>query len=223
MSGRVFKFDDSAHRAANEMLPWLVNGTLEGTDLAAVEQHVRDCPRCRREIDLLKLLQQDCMLAEPVADATSSYNRLRARITTQRRLISVSDSLDELLGAWRRTPALARWAIAAEFAVIAVLAVAAILPLSGSTDSIGLFRTLGAPPAATAAGGTIAVVFDSTATESELRRIVRSVSARVIDGPTASNAFVLQVAVGNEDSVLSTLRAEPAVVLAEPLTEHPAR
>ena len=36
MTGRVLQFDPAAHKVADVLLPWLVNGTLEGDELAFV-------------------------------------------------------------------------------------------------------------------------------------------------------------------------------------------
>jgi anti-sigma factor RsiW len=220
MSGQILRFDDSAHRAVDEILPWFVNGTLDGGERAAVEQHVRECARCRREVDLLKQLQAVCAIDEPRPDATLSYRRLCERIDGRRPLSSLAERVRRLAGPWQRVPAWARWAIAAEFAGIVVLAAGIAMPIG---ESAGLYQTLGAPALRAAPGGTVAVVFAPDATESELRRIVQSAGARVVDGPTESNAYVLEVPAGHRDAVLADLRAEPAVVLAQPLTAQPDR
>jgi len=220
MSGRILKFDDSAHREVDEMLPWFVNGTLEAGELAAVEQHVRECARCQREIDMLQQLHAVCAFDETAPDATPSYRRLHERIAGRRRLGSLRDRVRELFRPWQRAPAWARWTIAAQFAGIAMLAVKVAMPIS---ESAGVYQTLGAPAAHAAHGGTVAVVFVPEATESEFRRIVQSAGARVVDGPTASNAYVLDVPAGQRDAILAALRAEPAVVLAQPLTAQPDR
>jgi hypothetical protein len=81
-----------------------------------------------------------------------------------------------------------------------------------------LYRTLGAQEAHTAAVGSIAVMFRAEVSEEELRRIVQRAGARVIGGPTESNAYVLVVPAGQRDTILSALRADPGVALAQPLT-----
>jgi anti-sigma factor RsiW len=220
MRGQILKFDDSAHREVDELLPWFVNGTLEGRELAAVEQHVRECARCRREVALLQRLQAVCAIDVPAPDATPSYRRLHERIAGRRWLGSLRDRVLGLSRPWQRAPAWAKWAIAAEFAGIVMLAGRIAMPAG---ESAGLYQTLGAPAARVAHDGTVAVVFVPEATESELRRIVRAAGARVVDGPTESNAYVLEVPPGHRDAVLAVLRAESAVALAQPLTAQPDR
>jgi anti-sigma factor RsiW len=219
MTGQILQFDDSAHRRADALLPWLVNGTLEGDELAAVEEHVRDCARCQREVDLLKQLHALCALDLPVVDAAPSYRALRARIDGPWRGVS-SHRLRGLFRHWRRAPRWAQWAIAAEFAGIVALAGWVAAP---GGDTAVLYQTLGAPAPRAASTGTIAVVFVPQVSEAELRRIIQTAGARVVDGPNENNAYVLQGPAGNRERMLAALRAEPAVALAEPLTTQPER
>ncbi|HIC95898.1 TPA: zf-HC2 domain-containing protein [Candidatus Bipolaricaulota bacterium] len=44
-------------RKIRELLPWYVNGTLRGEELAEVERHLRRCRRCRAEVEELRELQ----------------------------------------------------------------------------------------------------------------------------------------------------------------------
>jgi anti-sigma factor RsiW len=220
MSGQILRFDDSAHNAADAVLPWFVNGTLTGAELATVEQHLRECARCQREVDLLKQLQVVCTADEPVIDPTPSYRELSERIARAPRLGAVTDRLRGLSGHWQGVPTWARWAIAAQFVGILALALWLVAPLG---EPGAIYQTLGAPGAPASRTGTVAVVFAPEVTEGELRRIVQSVGARVVDGPTASNAYVLEISTGSRDATLAALRAERGVVLAQPLTTKPDR
>jgi hypothetical protein len=102
--------------------------------------------------------------------------------------------------------------MAAERAVIVAL-VSAVVP---ATDGPKIYRTLGARSAITPTGALV-VVFDPSTRESDLRRILRAAGARVVDGPTQANAYVLKVPVERRDQALQALRAEPEVVLVEQL------
>src|SRR5512143_3604002 len=104
MSGQILKFDDTAHRAADAVLPWFVNGTLEGEEREAVEQHLRECARCRRETDLLQQLRAVCAAREPEPDATPSYRKLAERIGRERRSGARRDRWHRLLRHWLRVP-----------------------------------------------------------------------------------------------------------------------
>ena len=54
MSARVLPFDPAAHKVADVLLPWYVNGTLEKDELAFVQQHLSACARCQREVQWLR-------------------------------------------------------------------------------------------------------------------------------------------------------------------------
>jgi hypothetical protein len=76
------------------------------------------------------------------------------------------------------------------------------------------YRVLGAAGANGMA--RVVVTFRPDTPEAELRRIVRASGARIVGGPTVTDAWLVG-ADGRLDPVLARLRAEPAVTLAEPL------
>ena len=49
----------------SELLPWYVNGTLEGDELREVEEHLRSCLVCRREVEGLRELRGEMQQAAP--------------------------------------------------------------------------------------------------------------------------------------------------------------
>jgi hypothetical protein len=61
------------------------------------------------------------------------------------------------------------------------------------------------------------VVFDPSTSQRDVARILHGTGGRVVDGPTASNGYVVAVPDGALNVALTRLRAESAVVLAEPL------
>jgi len=106
-----------------------------------------------------------------------------------------------------------RAAVAAQFCAIAVLTAMLARP-AAHPDASGAYRVLGAAGANGAA--RLVVTFRPDTPEAELRRIVRASGARIVGGPTVTDAW-LAGADGQLAPVLARLRAEPAVTLAEPL------
>lgn len=49
--------DRLPHEAVQRLLPWFVNGTLDGNERAEVEAHVANCGECRDDIALLREVQ----------------------------------------------------------------------------------------------------------------------------------------------------------------------
>ena len=68
-----------------------------------------------------------------------------------------------------------------------------------------------------AAGDAIAVMFDPAITEAEMRRVVTGAGGRIVDGPTTTHAFVLEVPAAQSGEAVQKLRAERMVRFAEPL------
>jgi anti-sigma factor RsiW len=215
MSGRVLPIDPAAHKVADVLLPWFVNGTLDKDELAFVQQHLRECVVCQREVQWLRELRAACVDGEAGPGASEVFRNLRRQLDEPRAGRGKVASLSKL---WRRAPPWSRWAMAAQLAAIVALG-AVLLP---STDGLAPYRTLGARSAA-APTGSLVVVFNPTTPESELRRMLRKAGARVADGPTQTNAYVLKVAAEQQVEAVQALRAEPAVVLVEQLDRAETR
>jgi hypothetical protein len=105
------------------------------------------------------------------------------------------------------------WAVAAQAASLAV--VIAILAFAPVRPQL-LYRTLGSPPAP--ASGNQIVVFRPEVSEATLRAILTQNQARIVDGPTSTDAYVLRVDPERHATVLARLKSDRVnVSLAEPL------
>ena len=215
MSDRVIRIDAAEHKVADVLLPWLVNGTLKGDELAFVQRHLDACLDCRHEVEWLRELHAACIAGEAMPGASVAFRNLRRELDAPRGRDSVA-RLRQSRGPTRRWW---QWAIAAEFAVIIVLGGL----LLTSTDGPVLYRTLGDGNAGTPATGSLVVVFDPATSQAEVQRILRSAGARIVDGPTQSNAYVLEVPVAQADRAAQAMKAERAALLIEPLGPQDAR
>jgi anti-sigma factor RsiW len=216
MAGRIVKFSDGAHPRSEALLPWLVNGTLDDDERALVEQHLRDCGRCQREVNLLRELQTVYREDTSPPPTPTAFSQLNARLN-EAPLQSVR--LRKLWRLWRQAPTWAQGIFATQFAIIALLGG---LLLAGP-PLLPLYQTLGSTDAASPPRGSLVVVFNPQTSEAELQRIVRRVAARIVDGPSEAHAYVLELPAGASAKALAALRAEPAVVLAERLDSENAR
>jgi len=216
MNGRVLQLDPGAHKVADALLPWFVNGTLEGDELAFVQRHLGRCASCQHEVEWLRELHAACIAGETDLDSSAALRKLRRRLEEAPRGPGPMARLRDL---WTNTRPWSHWVIATELAVIIGLGVW-LLPVP---EGPALYRTLGASSAAMTPAGNLVVVFAPTTTESDLRRILRAAGARIVDGPTQANAYVLDVPARRKDQALQALRAEPAAVLVEQLDRQGAR
>jgi anti-sigma factor RsiW len=199
MSARVLPFDAATHKVVDVLLPWFVNGTLEDEERALVEQHLRQCERCRREVEWLQELHAAC------AGASPAVPRLREQLMTSH-------------ARGRRAVPWSRAVMAAQLAAILVLGAAVV-----GDETRAPYRTLGAADSAARAPASLVVVFDPALTELDLRRMLRAVGARIVDGPTQANAYLLDVDPGAREQALRALKVDRRVVLVEPLGEGSGR
>ncbi len=204
----VIRLHGDPHKLTQQLLPWYANGTLDAEEMVAVEAHLEGCAECRAELESERAL--GAMVASVPSDVERGWAALRGRIESERP--------QRRAGAWRvpgalwRRPVPMGWAITAQAAclmlVVGVVSVAALQPHP-------LYRALGAPKSG--AAGNLVVIFKPTTAEQDLRAALRFSGARLVDGPTASDAYVLHVADTERAAALKRLRADGHVVLAEPI------
>jgi anti-sigma-K factor RskA len=214
MAGRIFTFEGSAHSTADALLPWYVNGTLRGEELAFVEQHVRGCGQCQAEVDWLRQVFAACAALAPLEEEPAPAG---TRFGDSRPLAGWAGPLRMKAG-WRAAPTWVRGLLAAQLAAIAVLGTMVAIE-TGNKPS---YQTLGSESRSVPSGNAVVVVFDPTAPEADIRRIVAGAGARIVDGPTAANAYVLELPPADTGDALRSLRTERLVQLAEPLGPAPA-
>lgn len=214
MTGRIVPLNASEHAAVDALLPWYVNGTLRGDELERVERHVTACPACRHEVDWLRDVFAACAAIAPLPEAPASMPSTGTlmgggeRVAPRRWRTRAADG-------WRSTPPWLRALMAAQLAGLAILGT--LVALDAGNQPV--YRTLGSTAQTAPAGDPIAVMFDPSISEADLRRVVTGIGARIVDGPTTTHAFVLEVPVARSKAAVEKLRAEPMVRFAEPLGE----
>ncbi|MGA9335240.1 MAG: hypothetical protein WBV39_13255, partial [Rudaea sp.] len=173
---------------------------------ARVARHVADCPACQREIQWQQQLRAAHDEAVPEYDVDAAFASMQRRLRA-----SAAPAAQAPARKGPRQPWVA-WAIAAQFIVIVGLAAALALgDRPGAT-----YHALGSPGAAQAAGRLV-VVFAPQTTEQEMRRILQHSGTRIVDGPTATGAYVVAVSPAGVEHALDTLRAERSVHLVQAL------
>jgi hypothetical protein len=207
-----------AHQEAQELLPWLANGSLSGTERERVQAHLQVCAACRAELSALHTLRAAGSASVPGLDAEAALARLLPQLDTPASPVAASLAAAPVLPGWRARLAAndrswLRAAVALQFGAIAVLVALLARPAASPEAPAGAYRLLGA---ADGARGSLVVAFGPDTPERELRRIVLASGARVVGGPTATGAWLLDTG-DAPTAVVARLRAEPAVTLAEAL------
>jgi anti-sigma factor RsiW len=210
MSGRVLSFDGSEHAAADVLLPFYANGTLHGEELAFVEQHVRACEQCQREVDWLRAVYGALAASPSLQDATRT---VPAHLTELVNRGLRPNWRGRIRAGWQTAHPWTRWLMAAQLAAIAVLGTL----VATDTREVPSYRTLGLPSPSAQMSDAVAVMFNPGITESDLRRLLLGVGARIVDGPSSTEVYVLEIPAERAVEALRALRAEPLVRLAERL------
>lgn len=114
-------------------------------------------------------------------------------------------------GGWRN------WALAAQGVVIAGLGVLlwpAVGGQSADERATPVYRALGS---GAVAAPDVVVMFQPEARLADVQRVLQASGARIVDGPTVTGAYLVDVEAARIPQLLVVLRADPAVRLAEPL------
>lgn len=208
MTGTIISLHGDQHDAVNALLPWYVTDTLDAEERARIEAHLAGCQTC--QADLASERRLKALIADSAAegDADRAFVRLMAEIDADPKAPPRT-----IRRQWQASPAWMRWAVAAQ-----------LLLLVGGGVWLGAGLKPRAEPQyhALAArdqprAGNVVVVFRPDAKESEMRFALRASHARLVDGPTAADAYILEAPGASRDTALKALRADKAVVVAEPL------
>ena len=188
------------------LLPWYVNGTLDATEAALFEAHLAQCEECRADLAANRALREAYAEAPVTAEPVRASPLERLPLTRKARTARWRRPLQRRVGLG--------WALAGQAAVAATVA-AAFLAFQAPAPPAHRYNLLGADAAAQ--HGNVIVLFAPDTAERDLRAALEAHEARLVDGPTASGAYVLRVADDARPAALENLRALPQIVLAEPI------
>jgi anti-sigma factor RsiW len=196
------------HDEAEELLPWYANGQLDDRDRAKVDAHLSSCAHCRQQLAMERRLIDEFRSMAP--EVESGWARLRNRIEAPPPVRTFTPPPRRLAEAWAflSRPAVATL-VAAQLAFV-VIAGGTLLSLSQPA-----YHTLSSAPVPSA--GNVIVMFRANATEQQIRHVLRSANASIVDGPTPANAYVLHVPPGLRQVALNRLQTDSVVKLAQPI------
>ena len=221
---QILPFPTDRHAEVHLLLPWYVTGQLDAVETAFVAEHLAECGACRAD------LVQERHLADAVARDTGetgdSWAAMAARLDATSS-VSVATAAqrrrtrDPLRAARRAVmrPRTLRWVVAAQF--VAMLALGAQTLTQRYDGRLGAYHVLG--DAGATRSGNVLAMFRPETSEAAFRRALQASGARLVDGPTASGAYVLAVPGGAGGAALARLRRDADVTMAEPIEQAPAK
>jgi hypothetical protein len=212
MAGRIISLPLDPHRRAQSLLPWYVRGQLEPEEQAQLEAHLEGCAECRAELDFENRLRAG--LKDMPLDPEQGWARMKRRIHE-------AQAEDDRIATASRSPRPAAapgwvpWAFAAQLLLMVLGAGALAVWLQPAR-----YHTLSSSERRP--GGDMVVMFKPETTEATAQTILRTNKARIIDGPTAAGAYVLATPEVEREQTLARLRADPHLILAEPIANTTA-
>jgi hypothetical protein len=207
----------SDERKALELLPWYVNGSLEGEERELVSRQVLASLTCRKELERLRRLQELMQRDDAEAVATDrAFERLMARINAN------GTSPRSRAPHSGREFAWTRFALAASLtAGVSVL----LWWWAGAPPTTApLYETLTSPQSADAKAAGLRIVFAPGVTEPERLELLASHGLTIVEPPTDDG--VVTLAFTNEAdraAVAAALRQDPRIrlVTSPPVSSGP--
>ena len=195
--------DRDGHNELRELLSWYVTGQLDAAEAARVEAHLDGCAECQAELRFEQRLESE--VARLPLEVEAGWARMRRRMEGDRPELRVLRALRA------RAPWLG-WGVAAVLMLgLGVLLAPSLRPAPAADG----YHALGAAPAAEP--GNVVVIFRPDTTEKSMREALKASGARLVDGPTPADAYVLHVPAPTRDAALASLRARREIVLAQPV------
>jgi hypothetical protein len=115
-------------------------------------------------------------------------------------------SLFAKLAAWLRAPLVPRWAPAAALLLIVIQGAALLRMLPSRTNSTATVTTRALVTTAT----RLRVVFNPLASAAQMRELLDTLGARIIDGPASTGAYVIELAAADPKQLSEKLNAARA-------------
>ncbi|MES2072425.1 MAG: hypothetical protein V4488_18850 [Pseudomonadota bacterium] len=223
MSARIVTLGTTIHKSVQELLPWFVTEALDREQMAMVQDHVRNCAQCQSDIAWQRKFQAVYLPSNAMPDVDSAFAQLSTRLDGPLKLPKPVQKYGMLSRFLRLFSAerlqWMRWGLAVQCAIIVGLAFQLFSPLA-MTPAAPSYHVLGVP---SEGAGNVVVMFKPETREQDLRRILHAAGARMVDGPTVTDAYLLSVPDAQLSLVIQQLRREPAIALAESLNAGGAR
>ncbi len=229
---------DSYHPTAI-LLPFYLNGTLSDQERQEVETHLEECQDCKQELEMMQELHSDVktyysQLPQP---SPNVFSRVKAQIEQEAAAgsgasvgvrhdsrLTFGTHLQEFLQSVFAT----KWAPALAMSII--VGQAGLLmwnitsgPMGPHEPAVGPVIERSVPPAKLqAVPSQIEIAFQDQTSEKEIREIIRSQHARIVDGPTVDGRYTIEVLEGDSarlGEIVKELTQQKTVRLAIQATQ----
>lgn len=217
------------------LLPWYVNSSLQSSECKRVQQHLQVCLTCRRELaeqgSLAKRLGHSPRLE---ISPQPSFERLMSRIRVEGETQAKHKQPPPVKGSapfdWKQAVLgfLSPKPLAAAFATGMFAGLLAFMMNGGRLLPPASYHTVANVNALPFEPNDIRVIFADNTPDQAIRSLIDSVHGRVLEGPNSMGAYTVRIPAdaGHQPlmaEALNQLRADKAVVFAEPALPRPVQ
>jgi len=200
----------------DELLPFYVNGTLEESDRAWVDEYLREHPKSAAELQWYRTLQDTMQRDAPAVSAEVGLDKVMARIRGERAPARaaakpIEPSLGERVRGWLAALApqpLLRPALAGALAVVVVQGVV-IANLATSGDDSSEIRTV--KPTVVDPGPFLKVNFKADAREADIRMLLVEINGSLAGGPGQLGDWYVRIPEARIAAAADQVKASPIV------------
>jgi hypothetical protein len=191
------------------LLPWYVTNALDSDDHARVAAHLKTCRDCTAQLEADAKLGRDLMQMPRTVEG--GWAQMCERLGLDPAVRAGPSPARDAHSAVKRPrwPKIG-WTVGAQAVFASILG--AIL-----VTQVPRYAALDGGVASSEAN--LIVIFRPETTERSLRQALMAVDARLVDGPTSANAYLLHVPGEERERMLGSLRAMPQIVMAEPIEQ----
>ena len=207
--------EQDVHPAAT-LLPWYLAGKLREEERRHVSDHLAACPDCRGELEELTWHRGavNAAYAELPGPSPGLFRRVMARIETEeldaarREAPGAIETALRRLFAPRWAPVLASGLIVGQFAILLwVLNVQVVgRQGAGGQEGTGIQRGPVLERSVPGLGTRIGVSFQPDATDRDIRRVLKEINGRIVDGPSPAGFYTVELPVTGSDQVAKLLK-----------------
>lgn len=186
-----------------ELLPWYVNGTLNAEDRAWVENHLRQHPDARAELDWYRSLKTKIHDSVPQVPATIGLAKAMLLIRGDRP--TLAERISAFFGDFALRPAMAL----GMFAVLAVQSGVIFNMMQRADDDEMQIRALKAVQVEE--GPLLRVNFAPEAKETDIRFALVAVQGTLAGGPGQLGDYYIRVPAGKEQEFAERMKSNSIV------------
>ncbi len=204
------------HEKVLLLLPWHVNKTLSGKEQALIEQHLKVCLTCKRELNNLQTLAAAVKQSETYNTANpaphAAFAQLQMRLENPNNLPAANAPTKQ------RQIKLKSYKLSALAASVMIMV---MLPNMNTLNNMlgNDYRTLSNAEPSSTPPHALKVIFKAETGAQTIAQILASVEGHVIDGPNERALYTIGFKQTDADTLkdkLVALRKRPDVIFAEP-------